>query len=227
MKNILLGIIISSGITFGQTFHVDKVQGTVKAQVGTNENWSNIVENQTLSANSIIETGKNSLVVLSGNNSKFTLKGSSALQLSDIKKMSVNDLILALAMEDMLNAPKKKDEANSKNTAVYGAQINGIKDPIVETDNFGIKKLNGAVQLAEDGFKEYAVVDAKDTYRKYPETKSIASFRIYFANIIFDFGLNEDAYDEFKSIQSLKLSNDQKEIVNNKLEILASKLTQK
>ena len=227
MKNILLGIIISSGITFGQTFHVDKVQGTVKAQVGTNENWSNIGENQTLSANSIIETGKNSLVVLSGNNSKFTLKGSSALQLSDIKKMSVNDLILALAMEDMLNAPKKKDEANSKNTAVYGAQINGIKDPIVETDNFGIKKLNGAVQLAEDGFKESAVVDAKDTYRKYPETKSIASFRIYFANIIFDFGLNEDAYDEFKSIQSLKLSNDQKEIVNNKLEILASKLTQK
>lgn len=227
MKNILLGIIISSGITFGQTFHVDKVQGTVKAQVGTNENWSNIVENQTLSANSIIETGKNSLVVLSGNNSKFTLKGSSALQLSDIKKMSVNDLILALAMEDMLNAPKKKDEANSKNTAVYGAQINGIKDPIVETDNFGIKKLNGAVQLAEDGFKESAVVDAKDTYRKYPETKSIASFRIYFANIIFDFGLNEDAYDEFKSIQSLKLSNDQKEIVNKKLEILASKLTQK
>ena len=227
MKNILLGIIISSGITFGQTFHVDKVQGTVKAQVGTNENWSNIVENQTLSANSIIETGKNSLVVLSGNNSKFTLKGSSALQLSDIKKMSVNDLILALAMEDMLNAPKKKDEANSKNTAVYGAQINGIKDPIVETDNFGIKKLNGAVQLAEDGFKESAVVDAKDTYRKYPETKSIASFRIYFANIIFDFGFNEDAYDEFKSIQSLKLSNDQKEIVNKKLEILASKLTQK
>ncbi len=227
MKNILLAIIISTGIVFGQSFHVDKVQGNVKVQVGTSENWSNVVENQTLNTNSIIETGKNSLIVLSGNKSKFTLKGSSALQLSDIKKMGVNDLILALAMEDMLNAPKKKEEANSKNTAVYGAQINGIKNPIVETDNFGIKKLNGAVQLAESGYKESAVVDAKNTYRKYPETKNLASFRIYFANILSDFGLNEEAYDEFKSIQSLNLSNDQKEIVKNKLEILASKLSQK
>lgn len=227
MKNLLLVLFFSAGITLAQTFHVEKVLGTVKVQIGTNENWSNVAENQTLGANSIIETGKNSQVILIENNSKFTLKSSSVLQLSDIKKMSVNDLILALAMEDMLNAPKKKDEANSKNTAVYGAQISGIKDPIVETDNFGIKKLNGAVQLAESGYKESAVVDAKDTYRKYPETKNIASFRIYFTNILFDFGLNDDAYDEFKSIQSLKLSGDQKEIVKNKLAILASKLTQK
>ena len=227
MKNLWLVLFFSAGITLAQTFHVEKVLGTVKVQIGTNENWSNVAENQTLGPNSIIETGKNSQVTLIENNSKFTLKSSSVLQLSDIKKMSVNDLILALAMEDMLNAPKKKDEANSKNTAVYGAQINGIKDPIVETDNFGIKKLNGAVQLAESGYKQSAVVDAKDTYRKYPETKDIASFRIYFANILFDFGLNDDAYDEFKSIQSLKLSGDQKEIVKNKLAILASKLTQK
>lgn len=220
-------MIFSAGIILAQTFHVDKVQGTVKAQIGTNENWSSVADNQNLNTNSIVETGKNSLVILSRDNSKFTLKSSSALQLSNIKKMSVNDLILALAMEDMLNAPKKKEEATSKNTAVYGAQINGIKDPIVETDNFGIKKLNGAVQLAESGYKESAVVDARETYRKYPETKSISSFRIYFANILFDFGLNEDAFDEFKSIQTLKLSVDQKEIVKNKLEILATKLTQK
>ncbi len=227
MNKIFLIIILAAGIISAQTFRIEKVEGAVKVQVGTNENWSNVSAGQSLSANSIIETDKNSVITLTCDNLKFTLKGSSALELSNIKKMTVNDLILALAMEDMLDAPKKKEEANSKNTAVYGAQINGLKDPIVETDNFGIKKLNGAVQLAENGYKESAVVDAKETYRKYPETKNIASFRIYFANILYNLGLNEDAFDEFKSIQSLKLSNTQREEVKSKMEALASKLIQK
>ncbi len=225
MKKIFLILILAAGFISAQTFRIEKADGVVKVQLGTNENWAAVSAGQSLPANSIIETGKNSLVILNGGNSKFNLKSSSVLPLSNIKKMSVNDLILALAMEDMINAPKKKEEANSKNTAVYGAQINGIKDPMVETDNFGIKKLNGAVQLAENGFKESAVIDAKETYRKYPETKSIASFRIYFANILYDFGLNEDAYDEFKSIQSLKLNGDQKEEVKSKMETLVTKLS--
>ena len=138
--------------------------------------------------------------------------------------MTVNELILALAMEDMLNAPKKNENLYSKNTAVYGAEVNGIKPPIVESDNFGIKRLNGAVQLAESGLKESAVVFARETFRKYPETNSIAAFRIYFANILYNLGLNEDAYDDFKTIRSLKLTDVQKEEVKTKMDTLAKKL---
>lgn len=220
-------VIVIVGFTSAQTFKVEKAKGNVSAQIGMNEKWSTVSADETLPVNSIIETGKNSIVQVNNGKIIFTLNSSSALPLTDLKKMSLNDLILALAMEDMLNAPKKKQEANSKNTAVYGAQINGVKSPIVETNDFGVKRLNGAVQLAENGYKESAVADAKETYRKYPATKNIASFRIYFADILAGLGLNEDAYDEYKQIQSLKLTDDQKQQVQNKMDALAMKLMKK
>jgi len=224
MRKIILLMFICTGFLAAQTFQAEKIKGNVEAQIGTSEKWINITDGKSLPANAVVSTGKNSSVKLTDNNINFILKSTSALTLSSIKKMTVNDLILALAMEDMLNAPKKKEELNSKNTAVYGAEINGIKAPIIESDNFGIKRLNGAVQLAENGFKESAVVEAKDTFRKYPETSKIAAFRIYFANILFNLGLNEDAYDDFKSIQSLKMNKDQQAEVKSKMEILANRL---
>ena len=54
----------------------------------------------------------------------------------------------------------------------------------MKTDDFGIKRLNGAMQLAKNGFKESSVVFAKETYRKYPDSKQIPSYRIYFADIL-------------------------------------------
>ena len=210
-----------------QTFRIEKVSGTVKVQKGTSETWTEASAGEALGVNSVIETGKNSSVTLSFKDSRLTLKESSALPLSRIKRMSIDDLILALAMEDMINAPKKKEETKSKSTAVYGKEINGAKIPIIQSDNFGVKKLNGAVQLAEAGFKQSAVVDAKDTYRKYPEVKSIPSFRIYFADILAGFGLNEEAYEEFTAIKNLKLDKKQEVTVSGQLKILSGKLMKK
>jgi len=225
MKKILIVILfLTAGIISAQTFKVEKVMGNVKTQIGSSENWTLVKAGDMLTANSVVMTGEKSSLMLSGNSINFPLKESSILPLSNLKKMSVDDLILALAMQDMINAPRKKEEANSRNTAVYGAEINGVKAPFIASSNFGVKRLNGAVQLAENGFKESAIVDAKETFRKYPETKSIASFRIYFANLLADLNLNEDAYDEFKQISSLKLDSQQKQEVAGKLETLSKKL---
>lgn len=224
MKKIILFLLIIYNLGFAQTFKAVHVNGDVRVQIGTNENWVKVSENSQLPANSIITTGKNSSVMLERNGIKFSLESYSALPLSSIKKMSINDLLLALAMEDMLNAPKKKEDVNTKNTAVYGAEINGVKTPMLQSDDFGIKRLNGAVQLAESGFNESAVIEAMVSFRKYPETKKMPAYRIYFANILYGLGLNEEAYDDFKSINSLQLSKEQKTEVQSKLEVLSKKL---
>ena len=224
MKKIFVLLFLATAFVYGQSCKIENLKGDVKAQIGTSEKWLAVKKGQELSVDAVISTGKNSFVKIDVKDSKLMLKSFSALKLSNIKKMTVNDLILALAMEDMLNAPKKKENTNSKNTAVYGAEVNGIKTPMVESDDFGIKRLNGAVQLAENGFKESAVVDAKETFRKYPETNNLTSYRIFFANILFDLGLNEDAYDDFKSIEPLKLTGEEKNEVQAKLDVLAKKL---
>ena len=223
MKKVFLFVVTISSLVFCQSFEVDKVTGTVKA-LDSNDNWTEVKEGTTLSSNSILVADKKSSVKISGEGMNFTLKESSAIPVSSIKKMTVDELLLALAMEDILNAPRKKGNDNGKSTAVYGSKEGGNESDITRPDDFGIKRINGAVQLAENGFKESAVVTAKETFRKYPSTKEMANYRIYFASLLYDFGLYDEAYDEFTSIKELKLSDKEKSNVEEKLSQLNKKL---
>lgn len=227
MKNILVLLILSAGITFAQKCYVESVAGIVKTQIGSSEKWIDVSEGTELPPYSTISTGKNSSVVLVKGSTKFTLKESAAVTVNNIKKMSVDELLLALAMEDMMSAPRKKDESKSKSTQVYGNQNKIEKTPGVTNDEFGLMRLNGAKQLGENGFKESAVVAAKETYRKYPETKKIISNRIYFANLLYEKGLFEEAYAEFNSFKDYEMNEKNRAEVDSKLELLSKKLINK
>ena len=205
-----------------QTFTVEKVSGDVKYQNGSSETWLTLKVGTALKDDAVISTGKNSSVLLKGNDVNFNLNESSAVSVSNIKKMNIDELLLALAMEDMMNAPKEIRNS-SDNTAVYGTK-EGESTLQIITDDFGIKRLNGAVQLAENSLEESAVVAAKETYRKYPDTKKLPSYRIYFANILNDKGLYEEALDEYVDIQNLKLTDEERTEINTKTESIKMKL---
>jgi hypothetical protein len=226
MKKIFLLVMTIISLAFCQSFKVEKVTGIVKA-LDSSDNWISVKEGTTLPLNSILVADKKSFVKISGEGLNFTLKESSAIPVSSIKKMTVDELLLALAMEDMINAPRKKENDSGKSTAVYGSKEGGNESEIAGSDDFGIKRINGAVQLAENGFKESAVVTAKETFRKYPSTKEMANYRIYFANLLYDFGLYDEAYDEFTSIKELRLSDKERSEVAEKLSQLNKKLVNK
>lgn len=221
LLNKAIFIILISGLTFAQTYKIEKVSGSVKI-LDSNDEWINAKAGIKLSANSIITTEKNSSVSVSGNGISFTLNESSALSVSSLKEMSLDELLLALAMEDMLSAPRKKENQNGKTTAVYGTK--GGANKILISDDFGIKRLNGAVQLSESGLKNSAVITAKEIFRKYPTTKKNSYYRIYFANLLNEAGLYEEAFDEYSLIKELELSGKEKKEVENKLSFLSKKL---
>jgi hypothetical protein len=224
MKKVIIGLILFNVILSAQTFLTEHARGDVKAQIGLNENWTNVKDGSDFNANTVIETGKKSSVEIKTNDQNFTLDQSSAIDLSKIKRMSVDDLLMGLAMEDMINAPVKKNKTESKNTAVYGAEVNGKSIPFINSDNFGIKRLNGAVKLAESGYDGSSIIYAKETFRKYPDTNLLPSYRIYFADELYKLGLYREAYDDFSHIQKLKLNKDQSEEVSSKLDDLSKKL---
>jgi hypothetical protein len=66
------------------------------------------------------------------------------------------------------------------------------------------------MQLAKSGMKESSVVFAKETYRKYPDSKNISSYRIFFADILYEKGLYEEALSEYFEIEKLDLNKEEK-----------------
>ena len=222
MKKLILILFFTSSL-FAQSFIVKEISGDVKYQNGNSENWIVLQKGSSVNDDAIIITADNSFVKLEGKDVSFKLTESSAVSVSSIKKMNTDDLLLALAMEDMMNAPKEI-ETNSDNTAVYGTEAGQENTLFIKSDNFGIKRLNGAVQLAKSNLQESAVVAARETYRKYPDTKSISSYRIYFADILYEKGLYEEALDEYVAIQKLQLSESEGAAVNEKTESIKMKL---
>jgi len=211
---ILSIVLVFTASIYAQQIEVNSLKGDVKYQPSTSEIWTEVKKGETLQPDGFISTGKNSSVQLNQSGEAITIGELSAVSISSIKKMTTDELLLALAMEDMINAPKSNGKGNSGSTAVYGEDESENKVADLGANDFGIKRLNGAMQLAENGLTESSVIFAKETYRKYPETKQIASYRIFFADILNNKGLYTEALGEYLEIQKLDLNNEQK----NKIE---------
>lgn len=224
MIKIIFLFLIAVSINFAQTFNIEKVNGKVKVLSNGSEQWQEVKTNSQISSNSILSTEKNSSVKIKNDDVIFTLKESSAISVSNIKKMTLDELVLALAMENVINTPRNQNKNNSESTKVYGEKLSGETLNTIKSNDFGLKRLNGAKQLADNGMKESAIVTAKEVYRKYPETKKDATTRIYFADLMFERGLYEEAYDEFNEIKLLNINQGQLSYVSEKLDLIGKKL---
>ena len=225
MKKIFLILFIMTGFLPAQTFIVKKVKGEVKAQIGVSEKWQPVKKNAELNSQTTLMTSKNSRIVLQYGKEKIKIKNLSIISLKGIKKLTTDELLLALAMENILDVPnKKKNINNSPNTAVYGKEINGKTKAVINENDFGKMRLNGAKQLAENGYIESAIIEAMETYRKYPDTKKLSDYRIYFANLLVKKRLYDEALTEYNKIIELKLDKNEKLQVKKQMAFLKKKL---
>jgi len=213
---IMIILLLGTSIYFAQEFTVQKVTGNVFVQRGVKESVEKINVNFKLNKNDLIITDENSFIQLIGNDgSNFILRANSALGLNYLKKISLNDLLLALTQEEIRAIPRKK--INSANTAVYGSKESAEKKIISET-KLGQRKINGAKQLSENGFKESSVLALKETFRKYPETMKIFENRIFFANVLKEIGLKDEAVAEYSKMTEVAKSSTEKAVIQQKIE---------
>ncbi len=222
MKIIFIFLLIFSANFFAQEFTVEKITGKVQALKGTSEKWLNVKTGDKLNGNDLISTEENSSVQLSREGKYFLLRNNSALGLHSIKNISINELLLALTLEEVRNVPKNSNP-KMHSTAAYGAEVSAKNEAAAIPSKIGMKRINGAKQLAESGYAESAILFAKETFRKYPETAASAQDRIYFAKLLESLNLFEEALSEYSKIKSLNLNREEKEFVKGKLEQLTLK----
>lgn len=224
MKKILLMILFFASIISAQDYIVESVTGSVKVLPGMSETWIDIRPGMALKGNSLLKTETGSIVTIKNNDVRFTLKPDAALNVSSIKKMTVDELLLVLAMEEIIKTPSKKNQDKLKTTVTYGTNESKSKSEI-ENSNIGLLKLNGAKQLSESGFTESAIASVFETYRQHPSTKSLVNYRIYFADALYSLSLFNEAYNEYNEIKSLRLSKEESDHVNNMINQIKKKIS--
>ena len=224
MKKIIVILFLISIKLHAQEFLVEKVSGSVLALKGISEDWIDVQSGQKLNGDDLLVTGEKSYVQLNKDGNRFILQSSSALGLNNIKKVSINDLLLALAMEEIRRVPKNGKKGNAQNTAVYGEEIKTGSVVEVVKNDLGFRKLNGAKQLAENGYKESAIIVAKETFRKHPDTKNNIGKRIFFVDVLIGLNLFEEAFDELNQLKNLKISSREEKSISNKIEEVKTKL---
>ncbi|MEW6702474.1 MAG: hypothetical protein AB1298_07130 [Bacteroidota bacterium] len=223
MKKILIVLFFAAFNLFAQEFTVEKVSGEVQAMIGTSEEWIKVKVGQKLSGSDLIATNEKAFIQLASQGNKFILQSNSALGLSAIKKITLNELLLALAMEEIRNVPKTNGGQSTRNTAVYGKEVAANKVNITPMRDLGFKKLNGAKQLAQSGYKESAIIVAKETFRKYPETKSKFEDRLYFVDLMLQLNLNNEAAAELNPMRSMQLNVNQINEIDSRLKKINEK----
>lgn len=224
MKKIFTIILFTAINLSAQNFTVEKISGKVQVLHGTSEKFVEVKAGEKLNGNDLVITDEKSYIQLIKDGNiprRIILQSNSALGLNYVKEISINDLLLALAQEEIRRIPKNNGNGNTKNTAVYGEEIKAAASLNISEDLMGIKRINGAKQLAENGYKESAVIVAKETFRKYPSAKNKINDRIYFADLLVDLKLYSEAFEEFSEIRKESPGN---EIINEKLEVLKSKI---
>ncbi|MGK9368828.1 hypothetical protein ACSSWA_07995 [Melioribacter sp. Ez-97] len=209
MKRFFIIMMIFTLPLTAQVFEVEKVRGDVKVLEASEETWAPVKPGMKLKGADIIVTGENSSVYLKSGASGFVLEDNSALGINNIKKMTLNELLLALAADEIKNIRPAKSDGKTRNTAVYGEKIDNRK-PETGTDEsvlLGLKKINGAKQLVKNGYKESAILLAKETYRKYPATRERIDDRLYFVEMMIDMNLLNEAAEEINDIAKYKIDS--------------------
>ena len=227
MKKIIVLLFVFVTIITAQNFTVEKIKGDVKILKGTSEKWEPVKKGEILSGEDVLLTEKNAYILLNKDNKRFELKGDAAIGLNHIRQVSINDLILALALDEIRNVPKIKKSNTSRNTAVYGSKGNENKEIAIDENVLGSKKLNGAKILNENGYSESSVIVAKEVFRNYPKVSMNFSDRLYFADVLNKLELYQEAAAEYNKLKNLALTDKEKETIAARIEAVNLKLVDK
>jgi len=146
------------------------------------------------------------------------LESNAAVYPNKIKNISREELLLKLTMEQIRKTPVLNDSTKIKSTVVYGNRI--VKSSEYNENEIGIKKFNGAYILAIRGFRESGLLFAQETMRKYPYVKNDIEKRLFFADLMTEFKLYEEALSEYQNLLKEKIVPSKKEIIDQKIDSL-------
>lgn len=229
MKHIV-GIVLSLCLSFpvsGGEIVVQRVQGNVSVRQGVMENWMAVQVGDILSPDATIKTdlrGSAELATVhAGARKSIKLPGEVMVDMSDIRELSQEELMLKLTMEKVRSSSYqwKNNEMRIPNTTVtHGSDTR--RDTLTENDpKVGMFLLNGTRALFDNGFYSTCALKTLEIFRRYPKLGEQFEHRWLAAEALEMAHLRGEALNEYLSLSAMEgITTDQQTQARGKVEEL-------
>lgn len=221
------GLVLFCSVALGATsvageIVVQRLQGDVSVRQGVTEVWNRIAAGDVLRPDDTMKTGaKGSAVLLvgreSGETKRITLPPEVIVDMSDIRDLTQEELMLKLTMEKVRSSSYqwKNDELHIPNaTVVHGASAASEVPPAQNDPAVGVFQLNGTRVLFENGFYSTCALKSMEVFRLYPGLGQIFENRLLVAEALEKARLRGEALNEYGLLLTLDgLTADQQNLV--------------
>ena len=230
MKRIVmlaLLIALSVGGLFAQLKLVG-MKGDVTVRHGVSEQWVAVAVGDVLKPDDSIRLGKKaSATILTEKDSRLQIPEMTVIDLSDLRMMTQEELLLKLAMERVREIPDKGRENDftiPRTTTIHGSNKEDVQTSDITTNiSSGVMQLNGVKVLYNNGFYATSVLKAKEVFRLMPETAKMIDVRLTVASALERMNVNGEALSEYKELSKERLSPAQQSLVGSKIAQLKKK----
>jgi hypothetical protein len=227
---ILLIAFLVPGLTWAGGITVLKSTGDVKVRQGVTEIWNVVAIGDELRPHDTIRTGTGSsaiLVVHLENDAtvkRITLPSQVIVDVSDIRTLSQEELMLKLTMEKVRASSYewKNEDLLLPNAAVVHGENRGKQGDVKENDRqIGEFLLNGARVLFDNGFYATTVLRALEVFRMYPALGGVYNHRLLLAQAMERANLRGEALAEYGSLLKMEgINSIQQQLVQGRLDAL-------
>lgn len=227
MKKILINstifILISAFSVFANV-KIISIKGNVTIRHGVQQDWVSVAVGDVLRPDDSIKLEKiSSAVLLIDEKTKVTLPEATIIDISDLRTLTQEELLLLLAMEHVRSIPpshNNNDLELPRTTSVHGAKI-GEKETISQNKpNDCLLRLNGTKVLYDNGFYATSVLKTKKVFRLCPELNKMINFRLLVANALEKMNLKGEAISEYLNLLNEELTEKQQLSIKRKIEEL-------
>lgn len=207
---------VASGIV------VQKVQGEVSVRQGVVEIWVPLKAGTRLGPEATIRTGTRSSALLTMPGKTVHLPAQVIVDVSDIRNLSQEELMLKLTMQKVRESPYqgKGDQPGIPNAAiVHGTDAPGSSGLAENDAATGELLLNGTRALFDNQFYSTCALKTLDVLRRYPSLKTFETGWLA-AEALEKAGLKGEALNAFADLSTRTTEREQQDRVQTRIAAL-------
>lgn len=211
MRVVVL-LVLATLVAVAGGIQVQKAQGDVSVRQGVTEVWTRVAVGDILRPDDTMKTGPKGTAVLvvpmvTGAWKRILLPPEVIVDISDIRELSQDELMLKLTMEKVRSSSYewKNEELNVPNASVvHGANKGTGVSPSENDPAVGLMQLNGTRVLYDNGFFSTCALKAMEVFRAYPDLAARFDNRLMVAEALERARLRGEAMNEYGSILKMQ-----------------------